>query len=206
MKHLDSYRSCVDLVLNDPSQFLQCFAVTLSIHRLTPDQELGEQNAASVPEHRAHYFSHRQSFLEFRFAGRSTVSPIHWLLLVFWGNVCNLRFITLMIRSRNSSPSSRYRCRNVNADSMHFPCCSGVSWHGIHLAHNFLIRCSVTILCNKEREIYGKWLLSSVIVKRLFSIMRSRISSTRSSVMMDGLPLQCSSSCTCCRPVANCQH
>jgi hypothetical protein len=46
------------------------------------------------------------------------------------------------------------------------PLCSGVSFFGTHRAHNFLNnRCSVPISCNKEREIYGKWLLSSVIVK-----------------------------------------
>jgi hypothetical protein len=46
------------------------------------------------------------------------------------------------------------------------PLCSGVSCFGTHRAHNFLNnRCSVPISCNKEREICGKWLLSSVIVK-----------------------------------------
>ena len=46
----------------------------------------------------------------------------------------------------------------VNADSMHFALCSGVSCFGTHLAHNFLNnRCSGTILHNKEREICGKW-------------------------------------------------
>ena len=32
------------------------------------------------------------SLLEFRLAGRPTVTPMHWLLLHFWGNVCNPRF------------------------------------------------------------------------------------------------------------------
>ena len=39
------------LVLNGPSQFLQCFAVMLSIHCLTSGQEVDEENAPSVPEH-----------------------------------------------------------------------------------------------------------------------------------------------------------
>ena len=47
----------VPLVLNGPLQFLQCFAVTFSIHCLTSDQEVDEENAPSVPEHRAHNFS-----------------------------------------------------------------------------------------------------------------------------------------------------
>ena len=40
---------------------------------------------------------------------------------------------------------------------------------------------------NKELEIWGKWLLSSIIVKRRFSIMCSCTSSTRSS-SNDGWP------------------
>ena len=45
----------------------------------------------------------------------------------------------------------------VNAASMRFALCSGVSYFGTHLAHNFLNnRCSMTIVCNKEWEIYGK--------------------------------------------------
>jgi hypothetical protein len=46
------------------------------------------------------------------------------------------------------------------------PLRSGVSCFGTHRAHNFLNnRRSVPISCNKEWEICGKWLLSSVIVK-----------------------------------------
>ena len=79
--------------------------------------------------------------------------------------------LPVMIRSRNSSLSSWYRCRNFNADSTRFTLCSGVSCFGTHLAHNFLNnRCSVTILCKKEQKICGKSLLSSLIVKRRFSI------------------------------------
>ena len=53
----------------------------------------------------------------------------------------------------SNSPSSYYRCRNVNVDCMHFAMCSGVSCFGTHLEHIFLNNtCSVTILCNKERE------------------------------------------------------
>ena len=43
--------------------------------------------------------------------------------------------------------------------------CSGVSCFGTHLAHNFLNnRCSVRILCNKERQICGKLLLAQLIM------------------------------------------
>ena len=88
---------------------------------------------------------------------------------------------------------------------MRFALCSGASYFGTHLPHNFLNnRCSVTILCYKEREICRKWLLSSINVKWRFSILHSCTSSTRSSVMMYGLPLH--SSCTCCRPAVNCLH
>ena len=112
----------------------------------------------------------------------------------------------VMIQSRNSLPPSCYRCRNVSADSMCFALCSGVSFFGTRLVHNFLNnRCSVTILCNKEREICRIWLLSSIIVKTRFSIMHSCTSSTRSFIMMDRLPLR-SSSCTCCWPAVNCLH
>jgi hypothetical protein len=46
------------------------------------------------------------------------------------------------------------------------PLCSGVSCFGTHRAHNVLNNmCSVPISCNKEREICGKWVLNSVIVK-----------------------------------------
>ena len=48
----------------------------------------------SVPEHRAHHFPRLHSLLELRLGGKSTVMPVHWLLLGFWGNFCNLRFIT----------------------------------------------------------------------------------------------------------------
>ena len=39
-----------------------------------------------------HYANHFP-LLEFCFAGRSTVTPMHWLLLGFWGNVYNPHFI-----------------------------------------------------------------------------------------------------------------
>ena len=56
---------------------------------------------------------------------------------------------------------------------MRFALCSGVSYFGTYLAHNFLNnRCSMTILCNKQQKICGKLRLSSVIVKRRFSIIR----------------------------------
>ena len=63
------------------------------------------------------------------------------------------------------SDSNFLRCKKRwttidNADSMHFALCSGFSYFGTHLAHNFLNnRCSMTILCNEERKIWGKWLL-----------------------------------------------
>ena len=55
---------------------------------------MDEENAPSVPEHHACYFQCRQSLLEFCLAGRSTGMWMHWLLLGFWGNVRNPRFIT----------------------------------------------------------------------------------------------------------------
>ena len=42
----------------------------------------------------AQHFLCRQSLLEFSHAGRSTVTSVHWLLLGFWDNACNPRFIT----------------------------------------------------------------------------------------------------------------
>ena len=48
----------------------------------------------SVSEHRAQHFPRRHSLPEFRLAGRSTVMPMHWLLLGFWSNVCNPHFVT----------------------------------------------------------------------------------------------------------------
>ena len=47
-----------------------------------------------IPEHRVHHFLCQQCLLEFSLAWRSTVMPMHWLLLGFWGNVCNPHFIT----------------------------------------------------------------------------------------------------------------
>ena len=44
----------------------------------------------------------------------------------------------VMIRSRNSSPSSWYHCRNVNADSMRFALCSGVNCYALCI-QNFII-------------------------------------------------------------------
>ena len=65
---------------------------------------------------------------------------------------------TVMIQSRNLSPSPWYHCRNVNADSMHFALCSGVSCFGTHLSHNFLNNmCSVAILCNKKQEMTAEF-------------------------------------------------
>ena len=46
-------------VLNGQSEFLQCLAIKLSIHSLTSGQEVDEENAPSVPEHRAHDFPGR---------------------------------------------------------------------------------------------------------------------------------------------------
>ena len=65
------------IFLNGPSQCLQCFSVTLSIHRLISGQEVDEQNAPIVSENRSHHFSRRQSLLEFRLTGRSTMTPMH---------------------------------------------------------------------------------------------------------------------------------
>ena len=131
--------------------------------------------------------------------------PSIWCCLVS-GVMCATHISSpAMIFSRNSLPSSWYHCRNVNADSMHFTLCSGVSCFGTHLVLNFLHnRCSMTMLCKKKQEICRKCLLSSVTVKKWFSTMHSRTSSTRSSVMMDGLPLR--SSCSCCRTAVNCLH
>ena len=148
-------------VLNGPSQ---CFAVTLSIHRLISGQEVDEENALSVPEHRAHNFPRRLSLLEFHLAGRSTVTPIQDCCLVSWVMYATYVSSPMMIRSRNLSPSSWYLYRNISADFMRFALCSGASCFGNHLALNFLnYRYSVTIFCNKKRKICGKWLLSSLI-------------------------------------------
>ena len=46
----------MSLVLNGTSQFLQCFAVTLSIHHVNSGQEVIKENAPSLPEQRAHQF------------------------------------------------------------------------------------------------------------------------------------------------------
>ena len=59
------------------SQFLQSFAVVLTIHCLTSSKEVDEENALSVSEYRAHHFPGRQRLLEFRIAGGSTVTPMH---------------------------------------------------------------------------------------------------------------------------------
>jgi hypothetical protein len=45
----------------------------------------------------------------------------------------------VMIRSRNSSPSSWYHCRNVSADSMRFVLCSGVSCFDTRLEHKLFV-------------------------------------------------------------------
>ena len=105
-------------VLNGPSQFLQCFAVTLSIHRLTSAQDIDEENAPSVPEHRANHFLCRQSLHEFHLAGRSTVTPMHWLPFGFWGNVCNPRFIMCNYPIR-SDPETSWSAAEM---SMLTPC------------------------------------------------------------------------------------
>ena len=48
----------------------------------------------------------------------------------------------------------------ANVDTMLFV---GVSCFGTQLAYNFLnSRCAVTVLCNKEWEIYRKWLLAQL--------------------------------------------
>ena len=94
--HQDSTgtKQLAKLFLNDKSQFLQCSAVTFNFHWLIYIQEADEKNAWSVPEHHAHLFLRQHNLLEFSLAGRSTVMPMHWLLLGFWGNVCNPHFIT----------------------------------------------------------------------------------------------------------------
>ena len=153
----------------------------------------------------AHHFQRWQSLLEFRLAGRSTVRQCIDCCLVS-GVMCATHVSSpVMSRSRNSLVAFiMVPLQNVNADSMRMALCSGVSWSVTHLAHNFLNNsCSVTILCNMEQEICGKWLLSSVIAKRRFCINRSSTSPIRSSVIMDGLPLH--SSCTCW-PAVNCLH
>ena len=91
-----------------------------------------------------------------------------------WRHCIECCMVSVLIRFRNSSPPSLCSYRNANADSMFISLYSGVDCFGTHLAHNFLNnRCSVTMLCNKERGICGKWLLSSVIVKWRFSIIQS---------------------------------
>ena len=59
----------------------------------------------SVLGHRAHHVPHRHGLFEFRLAGRSTVTPMHRLLLGFWGRGDGgklaqiLRFIYLCLLS-----------------------------------------------------------------------------------------------------------
>ena len=69
------------------------FVVTLNIHRLISGQDVDEENDPFILDHRPQHFPRRRSLLEFRLAGRSTVTPMHCLLLGLWGNVCNPRFI-----------------------------------------------------------------------------------------------------------------
>ena len=122
---------------------------------------------------------------------------MHWLLLGFWGSVYNP---PVVIRSRNSSPSLCYCCRKCQCwfHALCFAFWCQLFWHPPGIDYNFLNnKFSVTILCNQELEISWKWLPSSVIVERRFTIMRFRTCSTRS---------MCSISCTCCRPAVNCLH
>ena len=172
------------LVLNGPSQFQQCFTVTLSIHHLTSGQKIDEENVPPVLEHHAHHFPHWQSLLEFHLAGRSNVIPMHWLLLGFWGNKCNPCFTTC--------DDLVQKLVTIIMVPLRITLCAGVSGFGTHQMHNFLNNmCSVTILCNKQRKICRKWLLSFVTVKRWFFLMRSCTSSTRSSTMIDFLQPFC---------------
>ena len=86
----------------------------------------------------------------------------------------------VMIRSTNSSPSTRHRCRNGNADSMHFAMCSGVSSYAPCI-QNFItdyisqssgvgIRASIFNSCNDENS--GS--PASACVMRLITLSRSR--------------------------------
>ena len=161
-------------VLNALSQFLQCFAVTLSIHRLTSGQEVDKENAPSSQNTVHIIFCAEKVCLNFVLQS----DPL-WCQCIDCCLVSSVMCVThisssVMIWSRNSSPSSWYCCRNVSADSMHFALCSGISCFGTYLVHNFLNnRCSVTILCKKMQEICGKWLLISITVKLMHSCTSS---------------------------------
>ena len=186
------------LVLNGPLQFLQCFVVMLSIHHLTSCQEVDEENAHLSQNTVNVTFRTDKICLNFILQRDPLWRQCIDCCLVF-GVMCAAHILSpVMIQSWNLL-SSWYCCRSVNADSMHFALHSGISCFGT--LNN---RCSVTILCDKEHEICMKWLVSSIIFKWSFSIMRSCTSSTSLSVMMDGHPLR--SSCTCHRLAVNCLH
>ena len=93
---------------------------------------LGLESVCPRTPCRLHHFPRRHSLLEFRLAGRSTVTPMHRLLLGFWVNLCNPNFITCDDTAKNSLPSSWYRCRNAHSDFMSFALCSSQLLCSVH--------------------------------------------------------------------------
>ena len=80
--------------------------------------------------HCVHHFLCRHNLPEFRLADRSTVTPCIECCLVS-GIMCTTLVTAVMLWLRNSLPSSWYSSRNVNADSMCFALCSGVSCYAL---------------------------------------------------------------------------
>ena len=100
-----------------------------------------------VPEYRAEHFPRRHRLLEFRLAGRSTMTPMHWLLLGFLGDVWNTHFIT--------GPETRCRHHGTAAEmSMLTPFFALCSW--------CQLLCSVhSKLCNiTYSTVGGSWNMS----------------------------------------------
>ena len=193
-KHNTCSRHSTPLVLNDPLQFTQCFTITINVYCFTTCKEVSKQNIFPVPEHSPNHFPYQQRLFEFPPDRSSTMSPMHWLLLGFWDEVPNRSLIAMTILSRYSLLSLWCRCRNVSAAPKRWILCASVRFFGTHLVHNFLnSRCLMTISCNMYHNTCRKWLLSSVIVKRRFSIMLCYTNSTSSSLMRDGRPLSFSS-------------
>ena len=132
-------------------------SIALSIHRLISGQEVDEENAPSVLTP-CTSLSAPTSLLEFRLAGRSTVTPMHWLLLGFWGEVCNPRFITYhdlfqKLVAVILLPLQKCQCWFHTLWSAFW---YQLLWH--HLTHNFLnSRWSVKLLCNKDRKMTAEF-------------------------------------------------
>ena len=182
------------LVLNGPSQFLQCFSVKLRIYRLISGQEVDEENAPSVPEYRAHRFPRRQSLFEFRFAGRSTVTPMHWLLFGFWGNVFNLWWSALEIR----------HCQHGTAAEMLMltPYALLCVLESVVLTPDWrTIFWTATWLFWAEREMTAEFRnCEATILHNAFPHKLHKV------VCNAGWPPTAPSSCTCCRHAVKCLH